>query len=107
MRQFENVTLIKKANVYFDGKVTSRSFFLPDGERKTLGIMALGEYHFGTSNKERMEILAGKVEVKLPGEESYTVYAEGDTFEVPADSSYDIIVREVCDYCCSYIKNYE
>lgn len=104
MRQFENVTLMKKANVYFDGKVTSRSFFLPDGERKILGIMMPGEYQFVTNHKEIMEVLAGSVEVKLAEEEVYKTYGEGDVFEVPGNSSYDIIVREVCDYCCAYIK---
>ena len=58
MSQLENVNLIKQANVYFDGKVTSRTVILQDGTKKTLGIMLPGEYEFSTSLQEEMEILA-------------------------------------------------
>lgn len=104
MVQFENVTLMKKANVYFDGNVTSRTIFLPDGERKTLGIMCPGEYVFKTGLKEVMEILAGNMEVKLPNSDTFVSYKEGEIFEVPSNSSFEVHVKEVSDYCCSYIK---
>lgn len=104
MRQFENVTLMKKANVYFDGNVTSRTIFLPDGERKTVGIMLPGKYTFSTKHKEVMEILAGFVEVKLADSDIFIGYEEGEAFEVPSHSSFEIHVKEVSDYCCSYIK---
>ncbi len=67
MAEFNNVTVIKKANVYFDGNVTSRSIIFEDGSRKTLGIMLPGDYEFNTSEKEIMEILAGDLDVLLPG----------------------------------------
>ena len=67
MQEFRNVTAVKKANVYFDGKVTSRTIIFPNGERKTLGIMLPGEYEFSTGDKEIMEILGGSMDVKLPG----------------------------------------
>jgi len=60
MSQFENVTVVKKASVYFEGKVTSRTVLFSDGSRKTLGIMLPGEYEFGTDAPELMEILAGE-----------------------------------------------
>ena len=66
MSEFKNVTAVKKANVYFDGKVTSRTVIFEDGERKTLGIMLPGDYEFGTGDKEVMEILGGSMDVKLP-----------------------------------------
>ncbi|GAB1259487.1 pyrimidine/purine nucleoside phosphorylase [Aurantivibrio plasticivorans] len=103
MSQFENVTVVKAANLYFDGKVTSRTILFPNGERKTLGILNPGEYTFGTEEKEIMELLAGDVQVKLPGETDFTTYQGGDTFEVPANASFDIKVLSVTDYCCSYI----
>ena len=59
MSEFKNVTVVKKANVYFDGKVTSRTLLFPDGSKKTLGMMLPGEYEFGTASKELMEILVG------------------------------------------------
>lgn len=104
MRQFENVTLMKKANVYFDGNVTSRTIFLPDGERKTLGIMLPGEYTFTTGHREVMEILAGCIAVKLPESTTFVDYKAGDRFEVPSRSSFELHVKEVSDYCCSYVK---
>lgn len=104
MQEFRNVTAVKKANVYFDGKVTSRTIIFPNGERKTLGIMLPGEYEFSTGDKEIMEIIGGSMDVKLPGETAFTTYREGDSFEVPFKSSYKLVVREVADYCCSYVK---
>lgn len=105
MSEFKNVTAIKKANVYFDGKVTSRTIVFEDGERKTLGIMLPGEYEFGTAAKEIMEVLGGSLDVKLPGSDSFITYKEGEAFEVPANSKFQLIVKEVADYCCSYINN--
>ena len=54
MSEFKNVTVIKKANVYFEGKVTSRTILFPDGSQKTLGIMLLGDYEFGTDTSVSM-----------------------------------------------------
>ncbi len=68
MAQFENVTVVKAANIYFDGKVTSRTVLFADGTKKTLGVMLPGDYEFGTAEKEIMEILAGDMDVCLPGE---------------------------------------
>ena len=104
MQEFHNVTAVKKANVYFDGKVTSRTVLFSNGERKTLGIMLPGDYEFSTGDKEIMEILGGSMDVKLPGETAFKTYREGDSFEVPANSSYKLVIREVADYCCSYLK---
>ena len=82
MSKFENVTVVKAANIYYDGKVTSRVVEFANGDIKTLGIMMPGEYHFGTEKKE------------ITG---------GDSFEVPANSGFDIKIKTVVDYCCSYI----
>ncbi|MDC7222963.1 MAG: pyrimidine/purine nucleoside phosphorylase [Spirochaetales bacterium] len=100
---FENVTVVKKANIYFEGKVTSRVVLFPNGEKKTLGIMLPGEYEFNTEAKEIMEVLAGKMDVMLPGESSYSTYGEGMSFVVPANSSFKLIIKEPADYCCSYV----
>ena len=55
MSEFGNVTIIKKANIYFQGGVTSRTVIFEDGSKKTLGIMQPGEYEFNTSDAEIME----------------------------------------------------
>ena len=103
MSQLENVNLIKQANIYFDGNVTSRTVFLQDGTKKTLGIMLPGEYEFSTCLKEEMEILAGKLEYKLSGQDWQTIEGSG-VFYVPANDKFQLKIHSVADYCCSYIK---
>lgn len=103
MSEFKNVTVVKKANIYFDGKVTSRTLLFPDGSKKTLGVMLPGEYEFGTASKELMEILVGDLEVLLPGADRWKAVKGGESFEVPAHSKFNLKVRNITDYCCSYI----
>ena len=71
MSEFVNVTAVKEANIYFEGKVTSRTLLFADGTRKTLGIMLPGEYEFGTEAAELMEMLQGEMAVLLPGESAF------------------------------------
>lgn len=100
--QFNNVAVIKKANVYFDGKVVSRTVLFEDGSKKTLGFMQKGEYEFSTDAKEIMEVLSGQMDIMLEGENTYTTYKEGQSFTVLANSSFKIIIKDFADYCCSY-----
>ncbi len=103
MSEFKNVTVIQKANVYFEGKVSSRTVLFPDGSKKTLGIMLPGEYEFGTASKEGMEILTGDLEVLLPGKNTWKTVKGGESFEVPAQSKFKLKVKSITDYCCSYL----
>jgi len=100
--KFENVTVIKKANVYFDGKVTSRNVLFADGTRKTLGFMLPGEYEFSTGAREVVELLDGGMDVLLPGRTDWQTFKTGETFEVPANSSFQLKLTGPVDYCCSY-----
>ena len=102
MSEFANVTIVKAANIYFDGKVTSRTVKFGDGTTKTLGIMMPGDYEFNTSEKELMEITAGEVDIQLAGQETWQTIKGGESFEVAANSSFKIKVNTVTDYCCSY-----
>lgn len=102
MSRFDNVAVTRNANIYFDGKVTSRTVLFPDGSKKTLGIMLPGEYEFGTDTKELMEILSGDLEIQLPGEGWKTIRG-GDSFEVPANARFKLKIASVTDYCCSYL----
>lgn len=102
MSEFANVAIVKAANIYFDGKVTSRTVKFGDGTTKTLGIMMTGDYEFNTSEKELMEILAGEVEIQLAGQETWQTVQGGEQFEVAANSNFKIKVNAVTDYCCSY-----
>lgn len=100
--EFTNAKIVKKANIYYDGKVSSRTVYTENGERKTLGIILPGEYEFATGSEEQMALLGGEMEVMRKGETAYTLYKEGESFVVPANSSFRLIVKGVADYCCSY-----
>jgi uncharacterized protein YaiE (UPF0345 family) len=104
MNQFDNVSIVKAANIYFDGKVTSRTVLFGDGTKKTLGIMLPGDYEFGTAEAEIMEITDGEMLVLLPGKTTWEKVTGGQSFTVPADSRYKLQVKTVADYCCSYSK---
>lgn len=104
MSEFNNVTVKKEANIYFDGKVTSRTIILADGSKKTLGVMLPGEYEFKTADKEIMEIVSGELEVLLPGESTWKNICGGQQFDVPANTSFKMKVAITSDYCCSFLK---
>ena len=104
MTEFNNVTVQKKANIYFEGKVISTSISFPDGSKKTLGVMLTGEYEFNTEQKEIMEIMSGKLEVLLPNKPEWINIKSGDSFEVPKNSSFKIKIHEITNYCCDYIE---
>jgi hypothetical protein len=103
-QQFTGVTALAKANVYFDGKVISHTILFPDGSKKTLGLIYPGSFHFGTKAAERMEIVAGGCRVKLGGQGAWKEYTAGQVFEVPANSGFDIEVKQgICEYICSFL----
>jgi uncharacterized protein YaiE (UPF0345 family) len=103
MSEFSNVTVVREANIYFDGKVTSRAIIFPDGSRKTLGVMLPGEYTFNTDAAELMEIQSGELEVLLPGSSEWKAIKGGASFQVPARSAFTMKVATVSDYCCSFM----
>lgn len=104
MSEFRNVTVVKKANIYFNGGVTSRTVIFEDGSKKTLGIMLPGEYEFNTSEAEVMEILSGELDVLLPQEKDWKKITGGESFNVPAKSKFSLKVKTLSDYCCSFVK---
>ena len=71
MSDFKGVTVVRKANIYFDGKVTSRTVIFSDGSKKTLGVMLPGEYEFNTADKEVMEIISGELDVLIADEKNW------------------------------------
>lgn len=103
MSDFNNVTVVKKANVYFEGKVTSRTIIFSDGSKKTLGIMMPGEYEFNTGAAELMEILSGDLQFQVSGTDSWKTVKGGESFQVPANSSFKMKVQTISDYCCSFL----
>jgi uncharacterized protein YaiE (UPF0345 family) len=102
MDVFKGVDMAVKGNIYEDGKVTSRTFWTSEGERKTVGIMLPGSYSFSTSTNEKMEITNGAVEVKLASGREWIGYSEGGFFLVPAGGSFEIRCDSLAEYVCSY-----
>ena len=101
--EFPNVKAIAKANVYFDGKVVSHTILLASGEKKTLGLIYPGDFHFGTDAPERMDIVAGNCRVRLDGSAEWRDYAAGTFFKVPGKSGFDISVASgIAEYVCSF-----
>lgn len=120
MTTFENARVEAKANIYFDGKVVSHSILTKEGERKTLGLIYPGSYHFGTEAAELMEITSGNCQVKMDGGRpepdgdgkaaddggDYFAVAAGSSFKVPANSGFTIKVEDcICEYICSYLAD--
>ena len=90
-----------KINQYFDGKVASIAFDQPEGSA-TVGVMAPGEYEFGTSQLEIMHVISGKLTVKLPGSENWEDFPAGSRFNVPANSRFQLQVEQDTAYLCEY-----
>ena len=102
MAQFDNVSVKKKANVYFDGKCVSHTVMFPNGTRSTIGVMFPEQLTFNTAAPELMEINSGSCRVKLQGESEWKTYQQGDKFTVPGNSSFDIEILETLDYVCHF-----
>ena len=88
-----------KTNEYFDGKVKSIAF---QGQEKpsTVGVMAAGEYVFNTADKEKMSVITGELIIRLDGETANKTYRAGESFEVAANSSFNVEVPVDCAYLC-------
>lgn len=102
MAQFDNVSVKKKANIYFDGKCVSHTVMFPNGTRSTIGVIFPGLLTFNTEAPELMEINLGVCKVRLKGEDAWKTYSAGDKFTVPGNSSFDIDVLETLDYVCHF-----
>lgn len=105
IQKFEEVTVDTKANIYYEGKVQSRTIHLTDGSRKTLGVILPGDYEFGTADRELMEPVAGSAEVMLPGETEWKTFSAGEPFGIPANSKFKLKTEGVFEYVCSYFKD--
>lgn len=90
-----------KVNEYFDGNVKSIGFNNSEG-KITSGVMAPGEYEFGTTEHELVRVVSGELKVKLPGEKTYKSYGVGAEFEVDANQKFQLIVEQASAYLCFY-----
>jgi hypothetical protein len=102
MSQFDQVSVVKKANVYFDGRCVSHTVLFPDGSRKTLGVILPSVLTFNTAAPEIMEIVGGVCKVRLDQESEWVTYRAGESFAVPANSRFEIEALETLDYVCHF-----
>jgi purine/pyrimidine-nucleoside phosphorylase len=102
MSQFNNVSVVKKGNVFFDGKCVSHSVLFTDGTRKTVGVILPSTLTFNVSTPELMEITSGTCRVKIGDEPEFKTYTAGSRFSVPANGRFVIESNEVVNYVCSF-----
>jgi len=102
MSQFDHVSVVKQANVYFDGKCVNHTVLFADGTKKTVGVIFPSQLTFNTGAPEIMELNAGRCRVRLKGDSQWREYAAGERFSVPGNSSFDIETVELLDYVCHF-----
>ena len=106
MSQFDNVSVVQQANVYFDGKCVSHTVQFADGSKKTIGVILPSELTFNTGAPEVMEGVGGGCRVRLKNEDgqpgAWTNYGPGQSFRVPGNSSFDIACDEAYHYICHF-----
>lgn len=102
MAQFDNVSVVKQANVYFDGKCVSHTVLFADGSKKTVGVILPSSLTFNTGAPEVMEGVGGSCRVRLKGESEWKAYAAGQSFDVPGNSSFEIACDEPYHYVCHF-----
>jgi uncharacterized protein YaiE (UPF0345 family) len=100
--QFDQVSVVKQANVYFDGKCVSHTVLFADGSKKTIGVILPSSLTFNTGAPEVMEGVGGACRVRLAGETEWTRYAAGESFNVPGNSSFEIACDEAYHYVCHF-----
>jgi len=89
-------------NEYFNGNVKSIGFDNQEG-KQTVGVMAVGEYEFGTSTVEVMTVVSGKLKIQLPDSLTWKTYSKGESFEVAKDVKFKVVVEEPSSYLCLYL----
>jgi uncharacterized protein YaiE (UPF0345 family) len=101
--KFDNVSVGKKANVFFGGQCVSHSVFFPDGTHKTVGVVMPGaKLTFNVGAPELMEITSGECEVKIAGESTFKTYTAGTSFRVAENGSFEIHAKDEVNYVCSF-----
>jgi uncharacterized protein YaiE (UPF0345 family) len=101
--RLESVSVVPKANVYFDGKVVSHSVFMPNGQKKSIGLIYPGSFKFNTDGPEVMQMTAGSARVKLAGESQWMTYGAGTSFRVAGKSHFEIAVDSgIAEYICTF-----
>ena len=101
--QFDNVSVRKQANVYFDGKCVSHTILFADGSKKTVGVIFPSSLTFNTEAPEIMEFNAGRCRIRLAGQTDWTGYQAGQQIEIAGNSRFEIETIEMLDYVCHFV----
>jgi purine/pyrimidine-nucleoside phosphorylase len=102
--RFEQVSVVCKANIYFDGKVVSHTILCSDGSKKTIGLIYPGTFRFDTGVAERMAIIAGSCRARIAGASAWSDYPAGSAFSIGANSWFEITVDSgIAEYVCSFL----
>jgi len=97
-----SATINTRANVYFDGKCVSHGIELPDGTKKSVGVVLPSTLKFNTGAPEVMELVEGECRVRLAGSDTWVGYGAGQSFKVSGNSSFDIEVTKTLHYVCHF-----
>jgi hypothetical protein len=100
--RLDGVSIDTKANVYFEGRCVSHTIRLPDGSRKSVGVILPAKLSFETAAPETMELIAGRCRVKLAGSDRVSEYGGGQSFDVPGQSRFEIEALEPVHYVCHF-----
>ena len=100
--QLDNVSVVKKSNIYFDGKCISHNVIFADGTKKSVGVIFASSLRFNTGAPEIMEIVGGLCKVRLADASDWTSYGPGQQFSIPGNSHFDIETLETVDYVCHF-----
>jgi uncharacterized protein YaiE (UPF0345 family) len=100
--QIDQVSVVKKSNIYFDGKCVSHTVILADCSKKTVGVIFPSSLTFNTGAPEIMEIVGGICKVRLDGASDWQTYGAGQEFKVLGNSKFDIETVETVDYVCHF-----
>ncbi|MBA5690377.1 pyrimidine/purine nucleoside phosphorylase [Rugamonas apoptosis] len=100
--QFDQVSVTKKSNIYFDGKCVSHTVLFADGSKKTIGVIFPSSLTFNTGAPETMEVIGGVCKVRQAGATEWVTYGAGQQFQVGANTHFDIETVETLDYVCHF-----
>ena len=98
----DGVCVATQASVYFDGKCVSHAVTLPDGSKKSVGVVLPATLTFSTGVAETMECTGGSCEYRLDGSDAWLTSTPGGCFSIPAQSKFDIRVTDAYHYLCHY-----
>ena len=100
--KLDSATVATRASVYFDGKCVSHALTMPDGSKKSVGVVLQATLTFGTAAPEVMECTGGSCDYRLAGNTAWSTSVPGDQFSVSADTQFEIRVTEAYHYICHY-----